>query len=72
MNYETDLNGYNSGVYKVLQNDLNKPGTNEEVTNVCLGVLIDYEHEGFAGPVLWNFLFELYNEFWINLQFVNL
>ena len=27
------------------------------------GVLVDYEHVRFAGPVLWNFLFELYNEF---------
>ena len=42
----------------------------EEVANVCSelkpgvsGVVIDYEHVRFAGPVLWNFLFELYNEF---------
>ena len=27
------------------------------------GVLIDYEHVRFAGPVLWNFLFELCSEF---------
>ena len=66
------LTGIIQEFIKFCKNDLYKPGTNEEVTNVCLGVLIDYEHEGFAGPVLWNFLFELYNEFWINLQFVNL
>ena len=42
----------------------------EEVENVCSklkpgvsGVVIDYEHVRFAEPVLWNFLFELYNEF---------
>ena len=28
-----------------------------------MGVVIDYEHVRFAGPVLWNFLFELYTEF---------
>ena len=50
--------------------DLNNPRTYEEVANVCSklepgvsGVLIDYEHVLFAGPVLWNFLFEFYNEF---------
>ena len=50
--------------------DLNCPLWCEEVANVCselkpgvLGVLIDYEHVHFAGPVLWNFLFELYDEF---------
>ena len=50
--------------------DLNDPLTYEEVANVCSklkpgisGVLMDYEHVRFAGPVLWNVLFELYNEF---------
>ena len=50
--------------------DLNDPLRYEEVANVCSklkpgvsGVVIDYEHVRFAGPVLWNFLFELYNEF---------
>ena len=50
--------------------DLNDPLRYKEVANVCSklkpgvsGVVIDYEHVRFAGPVLWNFLFELYNEF---------
>ena len=50
--------------------DLNELLTYEEVANVCSklkprvsGVFIDYEHVRFAGRVLWNFLFELYNEF---------
>ena len=50
--------------------DLNDPLRYEEVVNVCSklkpgvsGVVTDYEHVRFAGPVLWNFLFELYNEF---------
>ena len=50
--------------------DLNDPLRYEEVANVCSklnpgvsGVVIDYEHVRFAGPVLWNFLFKLYNEF---------
>ena len=50
--------------------DLNDPLRYEEVANVCSklkpgasGVVTDYEHVRFAGPVLWNFLFELYNEF---------
>ena len=50
--------------------DLNDPLRYEEVANVCSklkqgvsGVVIDYEHVRFAGPVLWNFLLELYNEF---------
>ena len=59
--------------------DLNDPLRYEEVANVCSklkpgvsGVVIDYENVRFAGPVLWNFLFELYNEFSTDLQFVNL
>ena len=50
--------------------DINDPLSYEEVASVCSklkpglsDVLIDYEHVCFAGPVLWNFLFELYNEF---------
>ena len=50
--------------------DLNDPLRYEEVANVysklklgVSGVVVDYEHVRFAGPVLWNFLFELYNEF---------
>ena len=50
--------------------DINVPLTYEEVANVCSklkpgvsGVLSDYEHVRFATPLLWNFMFELYNEF---------
>ena len=49
--------------------DLNELLTYEEVANVCSklkprfsGVLNDYEHVRFAGPVLWNSLFELCND----------
>ena len=49
---------------------LSDPHRYEEGANVCSklkpgvsGVVIDYEHVRFAGPVLWNFLFELCNEF---------
>ena len=50
--------------------DLSDPLRYEEVVNVCSKlkpgvsvVVIDYEHVHFAGPVLWSFLLELYNEF---------
>ena len=50
--------------------DLNEPLTYEEIANLfsklkpgVSGVFIDYEHVRFAGPALWNFLFELYNDF---------
>ena len=50
--------------------DLNDPLTCEEVPYVCSklkpgvsGVPVDFERVRFAGPVLWNFLFELYSEF---------
>ena len=59
--------------------DLNDPLTYEEVANVCSklkpgdsGVLIDNEHVRVAGPVLWNFLFELYNDFFDRSSAVNL
>ena len=49
--------------------DLNDSFTYKEIANICSkpkpgvsSVLVDYEHVRFAGPVLWNFLFELYNE----------
>ena len=59
--------------------DLNEPLTYGEVANVCSklksevsGVLIDYQYVRFAGPALWNFLFELYNDVSTKLQLMNL
>ena len=50
--------------------DLNDPLRYEEVANVCSklkpglsGVVIEYELVRFAGPVLWSFLVDPYNEF---------
>ena len=52
---------------------LSQPLEYEEVARVCTnlkagesGVLIDYEHVRFAGPPLWEHLFQLYQKFLIN------
>ena len=49
---------------------LNEPLSYKEVANVCSklkpgvsGVLLDYEHIRYAGPPLWELLFELYQSF---------
>ena len=49
---------------------LNEPLPYKEVANVCSklkpgvsGVLLDYEHIRYAGPPLWELLFELYQSF---------
>ena len=47
----------------------------EDVVNVCSklkpgvsGVLLDYEHIRYAGPPLWDLLFNLYQEFFGNFS----
>ena len=49
---------------------LNEPLSYKEVANVCSklkpgvsGVLLDYEHIRYAGPPLWELLFESYQSF---------
>ena len=54
-----------------LPGTLNEPLQYQEVFNVCSklksgvsGVLIDYEHIRFGGPILWNLLHDLYQVFY--------
>ena len=56
--------------------NLCEPFVYEEVESVCAslkagisGVEIDYEHIRFAGPPLWKLLFQLYQDFFMNLSF---
>ena len=53
-----------------LPGTLNEPLQYQEVCNVCSklksgvsGVLIDYEHIRFGGPILWKLLHDLYQVF---------
>ena len=54
---------------------LNEPLTYEEVGDVCSrlkqgvsGVSIDNEHIRYAGPPLWEFLFQLYQQLFVDFS----
>ena len=54
---------------------LNEPLTYDEVADVCSnlkpgvsGVSLDYEHVGYAGPLLWRLLFHLYQQSFENFS----
>ena len=83
MNFDNEFaNSISTHIQNIFQNfsndptgALNEPLTYEEVAGVrsnlkpgVSGVSLDYEHVGYAGPLLWRLLFHLYEQFFENFS----
>ena len=83
LNFDNEFaNSISTHIQNIFQNcindstgALNEPLTYDEVAGVCSnlkpgvsGVSLDYEHVGYAGPLLWRLLFHLYQQFFDNFS----